>query len=75
MSMPRSARPRAAHDDLIALIRDLMEEALDGRVPVMGSVTAADPDGRPIVHVDDEEDPRTIPFPRKAGQGYDRGDR
>ncbi|MFM9105445.1 MAG: hypothetical protein ACKOWF_01955 [Chloroflexota bacterium] len=73
--MRAGARPAAAHEGLIALIRDLVEEALDGRLPVMGTVTGVDGDGRPTVHVDDEEDARTIPFPRKAGQGYERGDR
>jgi hypothetical protein len=73
--MRRNARPAAAHEQLVALVLDLIEEALDGRLPVMGSVVGADGDGRPTVHVDDEEDPRTIPFPRKAAQAYERGDR
>jgi hypothetical protein len=75
MSLHRGARPTAAHEDLIALVLDLIDEALDGRLPIMGTVTAVDADGRPVVHVDDEEDPRTIPFPRKAAQSYERGDR
>jgi hypothetical protein len=73
--MRRGGPPAASHERLIALVIDLIEDALDGRLPVMGSVVRSDDDGRPTVHVDEEEDARTIPFPRKTGQAYEPGDR
>jgi hypothetical protein len=73
-------RPEPEHEDAIRLIRDLIEEAMETRLPTMATVVGGKA-GTPVladgitVQIDEEEDPRTISFPRLYGVEVRYGDR
>ena len=69
-------RPTAAHDGVIRVIQDLIEEALEGRLPTMATIQQErDRRGRWRVQLDDEEEPRRDGFVKCKGQTFRRGDR
>ena len=67
-------RPSPEHEEVIRVIRDIVESILEERLPTMGTVAGMDA-GRVRVHLDDEEEERVVGFPRKKGQQYATGER
>lgn len=53
---------------------DRVEEMIDARQMTMGTVKGRD-GGKVTVRLDDEDEDRTIGFPRSMGVAYDNGDR
>jgi hypothetical protein len=72
--MGTGSAPVAEHEATIRLIQQLIEQALERRLPAMGSVLEVS-GGRVTVAFDDEDDDRTIGFPRMYGVRYEEGDR
>lgn len=69
-----SSRPGPEHEALIRMIYDMIDTRLDDRLPKLGTVRGMD-GGKVRVQIDDEDDPRSVGFPRKTGQRYRNGDR
>lgn len=68
------ARPSREHEEVIRVIRDIVEDVLEERLPTLGRVVGMD-GGRVLVHLDDEDEERTVGFQRKKGQQYQTGER
>lgn len=71
---PRVRRPSESHQETIRIIQQITDERIEGRLPTMGTVTAAS--GLNVtVWIDGERAARRVPFRAKAGQEYAVGDR
>lgn len=72
--MSRSREQRPEHVGFWEAVERVVREVVDERSGSLGTVVGFD-GGKPVVHVDDEREPRSVGFPRKAGQRYAVGDR
>lgn len=72
-----STRPTPEHEEFIRVILDTVEERLLAQLPTMGTVsgTPEASGGTVKVHVDGEDEPRSLGFARSAGVTYQDGDR
>jgi hypothetical protein len=70
----RVGRPGPEHEALWKLIQDMVREEIASSMPTVGTVEGDD-GGKVRVHLDDEDEPRTLGFPRKKGQRYQKGER
>lgn len=73
-SSSRRGRPSPVHEELARTINDLIHQAIDEMATTVGTVAGTD-GGNIRVHIDDEEGPRQVGFPKKHGQKYTSGDR
>lgn len=72
-----STRPTPEHEEFIRVLLDTVEERLLSQLPTMGTVsgTPEASGGTVKVHVDGEDEPRSLGFARSAGVTYQDGDR
>lgn len=72
-----STRPTPEHEEFIRVILDTVEERLLAQLPTMGTVVEdmEQSGGTVKVHVDGEEDARSLGFARSAGVTYKKDDR
>lgn len=70
----RRIKVRPEQEGLVRLMRAIAREEADRLLPSMGTVLDEDA-GAVRVRLDEEDDDRTVPFPRRLGSRYRRGSR
>lgn len=75
-SIPAAMRgsPGPVHEELWGMIEARVLELVQEYAPTFGEVRGMD-GGRVQVHIDGEDDERTVGLPRRKGQRYERGER